>query len=449
MTALFAKLERPAITDLALTWPVGAEVYPRSCPISTTASRSSSARRSPAIRRRCRSSGRRGKSAWGTLLPTGGGEPSSGIGALWARERISALSDSIVEGAPEDEVRPLIVATALEHHLVSKYTSLVAVDVTPIAPLGTDPERTLVPGLLPAGLDASGLRRLVAADGDARPAAADRRPPAARRRVARRVARACASTRRSSRSCVAPTSRAACADMNANAPERGGPFGPMTRERPKHRGAESSPLGGGAGASRCRSRSAPRRSSRSGAPSRSSRKRTSARRCSKCRGSARSCAGPRRRRGPGRTRDRSRSCSRRASRSKGSCSPGRTDGRSRGGRASPTERRVPASTATRSSPRTAIRTSISSPTSRSATRCWSSAWTACACLIASSRRASPTRRRFGIPRDVDVPTLTLVTCWPFGAVNPGGTLRYVVVAEATGKPAGATRAVGSIRERML
>jgi len=54
-----------------------------------------------------------------------------------------------------------------------------------------------------------------------------------------------------------------------------------------------------------------------------------------------------------------------------------------------------------------------------------------------------------IPRDVDVPTLTLVTCGPFGAVNPGGTLRYVVVAEATGKPAGATRAVGSIRERML
>jgi len=55
----------------------------------------------------------------------------------------------------------------------------------------------------------------------------------------------------------------------------------------------------------------------------------------------------------------------------------------------------------------------------------------------------------GIPRAVDVPTLTLVTCWPFGAVNPGGTLRYVVVAEATGRPAGTTRAVGSIRDRML
>ena len=54
-------------------------------------------------------------------------------------------------------MRPLIVATALEHHLVSKYTSLVAVDVTPIAPAGTDPLRTAIPGLLPAGLDPAGF----------------------------------------------------------------------------------------------------------------------------------------------------------------------------------------------------------------------------------------------------------------------------------------------------
>lgn len=37
-----------------------------------------------------------------------------------------------------------------------------------------------------------------------------------------------------------------------------------------------------------------------------------------------------------------------------------------------------------------------------------------------------------IPRDTAVPTLTLVTCYPFDAVVPGGPLRYVVVAEAEG-----------------
>ena len=35
-----------------------------------------------------------------------------------------------------------------------------------------------------------------------------------------------------------------------------------------------------------------------------------------------------------------------------------------------------------------------------------------------------------LPRDTPVPTLTLVTCYPFDALAPGGSLRYVVVAEA-------------------
>ena len=38
-------------------------------------------------------------------------------------------------------------------------------------------------------------------------------------------------------------------------------------------------------------------------------------------------------------------------------------------------------------------------------------------------------RDLKLPRDTQVPTLTLVTCYPFDALNPGGPLRYVVVAE--------------------
>ena len=39
-------------------------------------------------------------------------------------------------------------------------------------------------------------------------------------------------------------------------------------------------------------------------------------------------------------------------------------------------------------------------------------------------------RDLRLPRDTTVPTLTLVTCYPFDALNPGGPLRYVVIAEA-------------------
>jgi sortase A len=39
-------------------------------------------------------------------------------------------------------------------------------------------------------------------------------------------------------------------------------------------------------------------------------------------------------------------------------------------------------------------------------------------------------RALAMPRDTERPTLTLVTCYPFDALVPGGPLRYVVIAEA-------------------
>jgi sortase A len=35
-----------------------------------------------------------------------------------------------------------------------------------------------------------------------------------------------------------------------------------------------------------------------------------------------------------------------------------------------------------------------------------------------------------LPRDTAAPTLTLITCWPFDALVPGGPWRYVVTAVA-------------------
>ena len=58
-------------------------------------------------------------------------------------------------------------------------------------------------------------------------------------------------------------------------------------------------------------------------------------------------------------------------------------------------------------------------------------------------------RALRIPRDTAVPTLTLVTCYPFDAVMPGGPLRYVVVAEAEGhvrgRPLLASAAAAALR----
>ena len=53
-------------------------------------------------------------------------------------------------GAP-DEMRADILETALTHHLVSKYTSLIAVDKTPVRPAGDPLASEQVPNLLPYG----------------------------------------------------------------------------------------------------------------------------------------------------------------------------------------------------------------------------------------------------------------------------------------------------------
>ena len=50
-----------------------------------------------------------------------------------------------------DETRADVIATAMEHHLVSKYTSLVAVDKTPARPAGDPLSSEQVPNLLPYG----------------------------------------------------------------------------------------------------------------------------------------------------------------------------------------------------------------------------------------------------------------------------------------------------------
>jgi Ca-activated chloride channel family protein len=58
--------------------------------------------------------------------------------------------DAMRRGSDADSIRAQVVQVALEHHLVSAYTSLVAVDVTPTAPPGGG-KSALVKASLPRG----------------------------------------------------------------------------------------------------------------------------------------------------------------------------------------------------------------------------------------------------------------------------------------------------------
>jgi Ca-activated chloride channel family protein len=65
--------------------------------------------------------------------PAAASHRGSGIAARWARSKVEALMESLHEGADPDGVRADVIDVALEFDLVTRYTSLVAVEQTPTA----------------------------------------------------------------------------------------------------------------------------------------------------------------------------------------------------------------------------------------------------------------------------------------------------------------------------
>jgi Ca-activated chloride channel homolog len=57
-----------------------------------------------------------------------------GLSVYWARQKIASLMDQQHHGQDDSSTGQSVLDVALAHHLVSKYTSLVAVDVEPVRP---------------------------------------------------------------------------------------------------------------------------------------------------------------------------------------------------------------------------------------------------------------------------------------------------------------------------
>jgi len=159
MNGLFAKLKHPQITDIDVQWPssVFVDSYPATVPdlylgepVTVKAQASGGFRDSDTVRISGNSTG----GGWSTDLPLISTHESPGIGALWARARIAELINKERRGGGA-EIRDAIVDTAIEHHLVSKYTSLVAIDKTPVRPAGDPLSSEQVPNLMPYGQSTS------------------------------------------------------------------------------------------------------------------------------------------------------------------------------------------------------------------------------------------------------------------------------------------------------
>ena len=156
MRELFVKLEAPAITDLATSFDVAdVEMTPETLPdiyrgeplllLMKMTERTGSLTLSGTIA---------GKPWTKTVHLGAEAKPGSGIAKLWARRKIADAEVDIITGAISyRQADREILALALEHHLVSRLTSLVAVDKTPARAFGVPLVQKDIPLNLPAGWD--------------------------------------------------------------------------------------------------------------------------------------------------------------------------------------------------------------------------------------------------------------------------------------------------------
>jgi len=155
MTDLFQKIERPVLTDIEISGSGIADLSPSKVPDLYYGEPLVVAMKleneTPAITIK----GRIGDTAWSKTVNVRPVGNTAGIRVDWARKKIADWERAGLYGASHDQIREAVIDLALTHHLVSTFTSLVAVDVTPVRASDEALRKKLITPMKPAGLSVS------------------------------------------------------------------------------------------------------------------------------------------------------------------------------------------------------------------------------------------------------------------------------------------------------
>ncbi|CCD97524.1 marine proteobacterial sortase target protein [Bradyrhizobium sp. STM 3809] len=155
MRDLFAKLENPVVTGLSANFSeASADLTPAVLPDVYRNEPLVLAAKIDRLAGSLQLKGRIGDQPWSITLPLSGAAEGKGLSKLWARRKIgdAEVARTMRQMTPE-EADGAILKLALEHQLVTRLTSLVAVDKTPRRPDGEPLKLAELPINLPAGWD--------------------------------------------------------------------------------------------------------------------------------------------------------------------------------------------------------------------------------------------------------------------------------------------------------
>jgi Ca-activated chloride channel family protein len=155
MRSLFEKLESPVVTNLTASFSAGeADMTPRILPDLYQGEPLVLAARLKALEGTVEVRGTVGDRPWSVTLPLARAAEGRGLSKLWARRKIDDAEVAQTLGqTTSEETEKVILRLALDHNLVTRLTSLVAVDESPSRPKGEALTRADLPLNLPAGWD--------------------------------------------------------------------------------------------------------------------------------------------------------------------------------------------------------------------------------------------------------------------------------------------------------
>ncbi len=139
MSELFQKLESPAMTDININFPmdINAEQALGSITDLYKGETITAVYKLNAIPNKLTISGNTANGVFTKEVEINASNNTNGINVLWARRKIEQMMgeyQSQYRRIDRDKVQADITSLALNHHLISKFTSLVAVDITPSKP---------------------------------------------------------------------------------------------------------------------------------------------------------------------------------------------------------------------------------------------------------------------------------------------------------------------------
>ncbi|MBL4617043.1 MAG: VWA domain-containing protein [Robiginitomaculum sp.] len=153
MTRVFAKLEKPVMRNLKVRFSGNSSrgIFPNPLPDLYNNNPVVILAKFTSKPQNMVLSGELPHSNWVADLSLSSAKPGIGISQLWARAKIKALEETRFTGKSIEQINRQILQISLDHHLVSRLTSLVAVDVTPITADDTTLETAMIPLHLPDG----------------------------------------------------------------------------------------------------------------------------------------------------------------------------------------------------------------------------------------------------------------------------------------------------------